>query len=251
MIKVLIVEDEEHNIEHLQDIIENSSFDISVVNILGSVQDVISWLSTKPQLDLILMDIRLSDGNSFEIFDTINVDTPIIFTTAFDEYAINAFKVNSIDYLLKPIRKQELEQSLSKFTKFSSPHNNQDLLQKVSQLFNENKTNYKTRFLFNNGDRYVILETTDICYISTEFRRTKAFTQDKLSHVLPYTMEEIELSLSPDDFFRASRQYLITLKSIKSVKNNLYSRITVVLNDDTQIDLSRERSRALKIWLDQ
>ncbi|OPB94530.1 LytR/AlgR family response regulator transcription factor [Elizabethkingia ursingii] len=249
MIKVLIVEDEEHNIEHLQDIIENSSFDISVVNILGSVQDVVSWLSTKPQLDLILMDIRLSDGNSFEIFDTINVDTPIIFTTAFDEYAITAFKVNSIDYLLKPIRKQELEQSLNKFTKLSSPHNNQDLLQRVSQLFN--KKNYKTRFLINNSDRYVVLDTADIGYICTEFRRTKAFTLDKASHILPYTMEEIELSLNPDDFFRASRQYLITLKSIKLVKNNLYSRITVVLNDDIQIDLSRERSRALKIWLDQ
>jgi len=249
MIKVLIVEDEEHNIEHLQDIIENSSFDISVVNILGSVQDVVSWLSTKPQLDLILMDIRLSDGNSFEIFDTINVDTPIIFTTAFDEYAITAFKVNSIDYLLKPIRKQELEQSLNKFTKLSSSQNNQDLLQRVSQLFY--KKNYKTRFLINNSDRYVVLDTADIGYICTEFRRTKAFTQDKTSHILPYTMEEIELSLNPDDFFRASRQYLITLKSIKSVKNNLYSRITVVLSDDTQIDLSRERSRALKIWLDQ
>lgn len=251
MIKVLIVEDEQYNTQHLTTLLQDIKEDIQVVQVIEGVEDCIEWLEQHDDIDLIFMDIRLGDGVCFEIFDAIEVNVPIVFTTAYDQYALQVFQVNSIDYLLKPIKKSALEQSIAKYKKLHQLQVlDKEILSNLTEVIHGKKQSYRTRFLLSNNDRYKVVQTSDIAYIYTEFRLSKAVMFDKSVHVLPFTMEELESELDPNRFFRISRQYLISYESITAIQNNLNSKVSVVLQGDVEVDLSRERTRAIKQWLD-
>ncbi|WP_121966766.1 LytTR family DNA-binding domain-containing protein [Myroides sp. N17-2] len=251
MIRALIVEDEQYNAQHLIGLLSEIDPTIEIVAIIEGVEDCIERLETDHNIDLIFMDIRLSDGVCFEIFDAIEVDIPIVFTTAYDQYALQVFQVNSIDYLLKPIKKVALEQSIDKYKKLHKLQAfDKSILNNLSEVMLGKKENYRMRFLLSNNDRYKVIQTQDVAYIYTEFRLSKAVMFDKSEHVLPFTMEELETELDPKRFFRASRQYLVSYESIKTIQNNLNSKVSIILNNNVEVDLSRERTRAIKQWLD-
>lgn len=251
MIRALIVEDEQYNAQHLIGLLNEIDPTIEIVTVIEGVEDCIEHLERDHNIDLIFMDIRLNDGVCFEIFDAIEVDIPIVFTTAYDQYALQVFQVNSIDYLLKPIKRVALEQSLEKYKKLHKLQAfDKSILQNLSEVMLGKKENYRMRFLLSNNDRYKVIQTQDIAYIYTEFRLSKAVMFDKSEHVLPFTMEELEADLDPKRFFRASRQYLVSYESIKTIQNNLNSKVSIILNNNVEVDLSRERTRAIKQWLD-
>lgn len=251
MIRVLIVEDEQYNVQHLKGLLNEIEEPIEIVNVVDGVEDCIEWLEQGIEIDLIFMDIRLSDGVCFEIFDAIEVNTPIVFTTAYDQYALQVFQVNSLDYLLKPIKKSALEQSLEKYKKLNKLQvYDREVLSSLTEVIQGKKENYRMRFLLSNNDKYKVIQTQDIAYIYTEFRLTKAVMFDKAVHILPFTMEELEVELDPKRFFRASRQYVVSYESIKTIQNNLNSKVSIILLDEVEVDLSRERTRAIKQWLD-
>lgn len=251
MIRALIVEDEQYNAQHLIGLLSEIDPTIEIVAVIEGVEDCIERLETDHNIDLIFMDIRLSDGVCFEIFDAIEVDIPIVFTTAYDQYALQVFQVNSIDYLLKPIKKVALEQSIDKYKKLHKLQAfDKSILNNLSEVMLGKKENYRMRFLLSNNDRYKVIQTQDVAYIYTEFRLSKAVMFDKSEHVLPFTMEELETELDPKRFFRASRQYLVSYESIKTIQNNLNSKVSIILNNNVEVDLSRERTRAIKQWLD-
>lgn len=251
MIRVLIVEDEQYNVQHLKGLLNEIEEPIEIVNVVDGVEDCIEWLEQGIEIDLIFMDIRLSDGVCFEIFDAIEVNTPIVFTTAYDQYALQVFKVNSLDYLLKPIKKGALEQSIEKYKKLNKLQvYDKEVLSSLTEVIQGKKENYRMRFLLSNNDKYKVIQTQDIAYIYTEFRLTKAVMFDNTVNILPFTMEELEVELDPKRFFRASRQYVVSYESIKTIQNNLNSKVSVILLDDVEVDLSRERTRAIKQWLD-
>ena len=251
MIRALIVEDEQYNAQHLIGLLSEIEPTIEIVAVIEGVEDCIERLETDHNIDLIFMDIRLSDGVCFEIFDAIEVDIPIVFTTAYDQYALQVFQVNSIDYLLKPIKKVALEQSIEKYKKLHKLQAfDKSILNNLSEVMLGKKENYRMRFLLSNNDRYKVIQTQDVAYIYTEFRLSKAVMFDKSEHVLPFTMEELETELDPKRFFRASRQYLVSYESIKTIQNNLNSKVSIILNNNVEVDLSRERTRAIKQWLD-
>lgn len=251
MIRALIVEDEQYNAQHLIGLLSEIDPTIEIVAVIEGVEDCIERLETDHNIDLIFMDIRLSDGVCFEIFDAIEVDIPIVFTTAYDQYALQVFQVNSIDYLLKPIKKVALEQSIEKYKKLHKLQAfDKSILNNLSEVMLGKKENYRMRFLLSNNDRYKVIQTQDVAYIYTEFRLSKAVMFDKSEHVLPFTMEELETELDPKRFFRASRQYLVSYESIKTIQNNLNSKVSIILNNNVEVDLSRERTRAIKQWLD-
>lgn len=251
MIRALIVEDEQYNAQHLIGLLSEIDPTIEIVAVIEGIEDCIERLETDHNIDLIFMDIRLSDGVCFEIFDAIEVDIPIVFTTAYDQYALQVFQVNSIDYLLKPIKKVALEQSIDKYKKLHKLQAfDKSILNNLSEVMLGKKENYRMRFLLSNNDRYKVIQTQDVAYIYTEFRLSKAVMFDKSEHVLPFTMEELETELDPKRFFRASRQYLVSYESIKTIQNNLNSKVSIILNNNVEVDLSRERTRAIKQWLD-
>ncbi|MCC9043739.1 LytTR family DNA-binding domain-containing protein [Myroides sp. M-43] len=251
MIRALIVEDEQYNAQHLIGLLSEIDPTIEIVAVIEGVEDCIERLETDHNIDLIFMDIRLCDGVCFEIFDAIEVEIPIVFTTAYDQYALQVFQVNSIDYLLKPIKKVALAQSIDKYKKLHKLQAfDKSILNNLSEVMLGKKENYRMRFLLSNNDRYKVIQTQDVAYIYTEFRLSKAVMFDKSEHVLPFTMEELETELDPKRFFRASRQYLVSYESIKTIQNNLNSKVSIILNNNVEVDLSRERTRAIKQWLD-
>ncbi|KUF43286.1 two-component system response regulator [Myroides marinus] len=251
MIRVLIVEDEQYNVQHLIGLLNEIDATVEIVAVIDGVEDCIEWLEQGIEVDLIFMDIRLSDGVCFEIFDAVEVNIPIVFTTAYDQYALQVFKVNSLDYLLKPIKKSALQQSLEKFKKLNTLQvYDKQILNNLTDVIQGRKENYRMRFLLSNNDKYKVIQTQDIAYIYTEFRLSKAVMFDKSVNILPFTMEELESELDPNRFFRASRQFLVSYESIKTIQNNLNSKVSIILLDDVEVDLSRERTRAIKQWLD-
>ena len=253
VMKVLIIEDESINASRLKRLLEELEPQLEIVAVLETVKDSILWLQSNGMPDLVTMDIRLADGISFSIFETVKIACPIIFTTAYDEYAVRAFKVNSIDYLMKPIEKEELRQAIEKFK--ALPKNNMpdnDLSEILKDLMH--KRTFRLRFLVAYRDGYKSVDVFDIDFIYSEFKTTHLFLKSTMTAIpIVQTMEELEQELDPEIFFRANRQYFIRAESIKSISNYFNAKLKIQLKNDPEkeVIISREKAPVFKQWMDR
>ncbi len=256
MMKVLIIEDEALAARRLQQLLEGHDPTIQVIAVLDSIEDAVQWLKGFPHPDLIFMDIMLADGQSFEIFEKVEVRVPIIFTTAYDEYAIRAFKVNSIDYLLKPVEPLLLAQALNKYRFISqSPGNLREIME---SLLNQTKgadarPAFKNRFLIRIGDKYIPVETREIAWFCFEDKLAFLYTIKQKRYMLDHTLDELENLIDPYLFFRLNRQYIASFSAIKSVHNYFGGKLKVYLTTELEngIVVSKEKAHFLKQWLDR
>ncbi|MDA3891666.1 MAG: LytTR family DNA-binding domain-containing protein [Salinivirgaceae bacterium] len=249
--KVLIFEDEPLTGERLVKLLEKYSAEIEVLNIIESVKQGVNWFKSNPKPDLVFMDIQLTDGTSFEIFKEINIDAPIIFTTAYDQYAIQAFKVNSVDYLLKPIDYADLEAAIHKFEKLSPKPETDNSIYKV--LLNHMLKPHKQRFLVKIGEQLKHINTADIAYFINDEGVVFAFMQNGKRYMLDYTIEQLDKEVDPLAFFRINRKFIVSLPAINQIHRYFNSRLKLKLKPeiDTDIIVSRERVNDFKAWLDK
>ncbi|MCL1677516.1 LytTR family DNA-binding domain-containing protein [Elizabethkingia miricola] len=249
---ILIIEDERPNAERLKRLIQGIKPQANILSVLESVSESVEWLDTHEGPDLIMMDIKLSDGLSFEIFDkTQLVDVPIIFTTAYDEYAIKAFKQYSIDYLLKPVDKDELAMAFEKYDQLDIMVN-KATNPSIEKLLDEFRPkNYRTRFLLSYRDGFKTVMVGDVLYFYSEQKITKARLADGTDEIIPHTMDELEQQLDPKLFFRANRQFIICINAVEHVYNYFNNKLKVAMrkNTDVEIIVSRDKAPLLKNWM--
>jgi DNA-binding LytR/AlgR family response regulator len=252
--KILIIEDEELAVKKLHKMLISIDKDIEVIANLDSIESSVEWLQNNDDPDLIMMDIELLDGQSFEIFNRVQVKSPVIFTTSYDEYALKAFKVNSVDYLLKPIQKEDLTAALEKYKKmFASaapPVINMDLLVKELQLKLQPKE-YRKRFLVKNVQKLVSVETEEIAYFYSDGRLNFFKTSDNKKYVVDYTMDELEDMLDPARYFRISRSFYVSIASVDQINDYFGNRLILSLKPavDKEALVSREKVTEFKKWL--
>jgi DNA-binding LytR/AlgR family response regulator len=251
--RVLIVEDEPMAATRLQQLVLELEPSAQVLTRLDSVKQTVNWLRSNETPDLILLDIQLADGIGFQVFDEVAVQCPIIFTTAYNEYALRAFKVNSIDYILKPIDKDELKQALEKFKRLTKPASQPNLMESIANAMEMLTKKYKTRFVVKVGEHLRSIETSEILFFYSQDKTTFAQTNDGRKHILDYTMEQVEEMMDPAKFFRINRKYMVTTNSIQDMINYTNSRLRLVLktSDDKEIIVARERVQEFKSWLDR
>lgn len=252
---IVIIEDEEQAAKKLIRMIRELLPDTFIHGPLESVKDSVNWLNANPEPDLIFMDIHLADGLSFDIFTKVEVSVPILFTTAYDQYALRAFKVNSVDYLLKPISTDELNLALKKFDNHFSGRQktkNENTEQYVA-LKSDYENKYKQRFVTRVGDRIVAIQTDDIAYGYSENKATYLKSFEGKSYLVDYSLEELEELLDPNIFFRINRQYIARFKAINKILAYSNSRLKIELlnSDDDNIVLSREKTALFKAWIDK
>ena len=249
--KVVIIEDESLAAEKLHSLLMQVDSSIEVLDVLESVEESINWFSQNNMPDLIFMDIQLDDGISFEIFDAVKIEAPIIFTTAFDEYAIRAFKVNSVDYLLKPIEQESLEMAISKFKKIFSE--NIKIEAKISQVFQQFSKNYKTRFFIKIGTRFQSIQVSKICCFFVEERNTFLRTQKGKTYDLDNSLEQLHKLIDPNQFFRINRNYTVNINYIDEIISYSTNRLKLKLTGETNDDLivSRDKVSEFKHWMDR
>ncbi|MBC2839371.1 LytTR family DNA-binding domain-containing protein [Robiginitalea sp. SC105] len=248
----IIIEDEKPAARRLARMLEGHGLDASVM--LHSVEEAINWFEQHGDPDLIFLDIQLSDGLSFEIFDAVDVRCPIIFTTAFDEYALQAFKLNSIDYLLKPIDEDELAAALKQFRERAAGKAplQVDFEDIRKLLVNPLEREYKKRFTARVGQHLKILNADEIeCFLS-ENKGTYAATSEGRTYLLDTTLEQLEEELSPSKFFRVSRKFFVNIDHINDIIAYTNSRLKIKMNrySEQEIIVSRERVRDFKLWLE-
>jgi two-component system, LytTR family, response regulator len=254
--KTLIIEDEPLVAKDLQKLLQQIDNQIVILAILSSVESAKKWFQENEEPDLLFMDIQLSDGVSFDLFNLVKIDCPVIFTTAYNEYAIRAFKVNSLDYLLKPIDKQELSRALAKYRKiYENRIETPNLPNQIAQLLQDLKMEekkYKERFIVHYKNALVPINIDKIaCFLKDEI--IYVLTTDNQKLVSQYeTLEEIEEMLNPKAFFRATRQHIVCLESIESYKTNFNGKLTLKLKNlpKEAIDISREKAPIFKKWLE-
>ncbi|MBO0936244.1 response regulator transcription factor [Fibrella sp. HMF5335] len=264
---VFIVEDEELAVRKLTKLLQEVDPTIEIVGTAASVRASVNWLEQnrttgQPAPDLILMDIELADGQSFDIFEQTPVESPVIFTTSYDEYALKAFKVNSIDYLLKPIKRRELEASLEKHHRLRSQQTTtqvpvQDagrvaidvLVQQLRQQIQP--TDYRKRFLVRHLQQWVPVEVADVAYFYSEDGVSLFRTNNNQKFSLDYTLDELEAMLDPTQFFRANRQFIIDINSVQQIHPyfNNKLKLTIKPAPTDEVIVSRERATDFKKWM--
>jgi len=247
--KAVIVEDEALASRHLQQILVEVD-GITVIASLESISETIEWFRNNPLPDLAFMDIQLADGLSFEIFSHVKIGCPVIFTTAYDQYALKAFKVNSIDYLLKPIEAADVRNALQKLKDLS---NQTEMERAISRLVNtfRNASRYKTHFLVpSKGDKLIPVQAADIACFYIDAGTVKAITYDDRTFYFDHTLEELAEMLDPDDFFRANRQFILARRSIKDIDLWFNNRLSVnlVVRVPEKILVSKARISVFKEW---
>jgi len=249
---VLIIEDEKPSARYLQRMLEKQ--DVNVNQMLHSVSEAVEWFQNNEHPDLIFLDIQLSDGLSFEIFDAVKVKSAIIFTTAFDEYALQAFKLNSIDYLLKPIDEEELQSAVNKYKSFKPNTENVQLnFEDIKKLLvNPVEREYKKRFTTKIGQHIKMISVDEIECFYSENKGTYAHTVEGRDYLLETTLEQLEQELSPEIFFRISRKFYININSINDIIAYTNSRLQLKLNSfkEQEVIVARERVKDFKLWLE-
>ena len=248
--RVIIIEDEKPSARRLQRML--NSLNVKAETLLHSVEESITWFNENEHPDLIFLDIQLSDGLSFEIFETVDIKSAVIFTTAYDEYALQAFKLNSIDYLLKPIDEADLEKAISKYNERAP------MPQSVTLDFNDIKNllvnpierSYKKRFSVKVGQHLKLINIEDIECFYSENKGTYAFS-DGRNYLLDTTLEQLESELEPQLFFRISRKFYVNINAIKDMIHYTNSRLQIKLNtfNEQDVIVARERVKDFKDWL--
>ena len=251
---IVIIEDEPQAAARLEKLMSELVLDCHIVAKIDSVKKSVSWLQDHPAPDLILMDIQLADGVSFEIFEKCEVHTPIIFTTAYDEYALRAFKVNSVDYILKPVDKNELRTALEKLR--NAPRGNAnagEMLNNISRAVQMLMKKYKSRFVIKVGEHLKTIEVARVRYFFSRDKATFCVTDENRNFVLDHTLEQLEDMVDPEKFFRINRKYLVHADAIQDIIHYTNSRLRLVLkgSDDKDIIVARERVQEFRDWLDK
>ena len=254
--KVLIVEDEQLAAKRLEKLLLDSNYKIEVLAKLDTVERTISWLDEEESVDLIFMDIQLADGLCFDIFDFVQVKCPVIFTTSYDQYAIRAFKVNSIDYLLKPLDPGELYNAINKFNylakSFTETKSPESLaLQEAIKMLK--KKSYKERFIVKVGEHIKSILVEDINHFVSKEKATFAHTHNDRKYLLDITLDQLMEMLDPQKFFRINRQYIISIDGFDDIISYSNNRLKIHLKFDKTMDaiVSRERVQDFKKWLDR
>ena len=248
--KTIIIEDENLTARRLESLLHKYDPAIQVLTILPSVQDAVAWFAENEQPDLVFMDIHLEDDLAFKIFDRIHLTTPVIFTTAYDEYMIQAFKVNSIDYLLKPISYDELVHALEKFkslkNQFAQPN-----METLLKFIGQKEPEYKSRFMITVGTRIRSIETNEIAYFYSEDKLTFMVTKEGQNLPIDFSLYKLTSLLNPRDFFRISRQFLVSFPSIQAVQAHIKGKLKLDLHPKCKFEVfvSGDRMTDFKEWL--
>jgi DNA-binding LytR/AlgR family response regulator len=251
MLNILIVEDEHLAASRLQRLLKKIDPEIHVLDTLDTVKEAVAWLSEN-EADLIFLDIHLADGNSFSIFEEVEVETPIIFSTAYDQYAIRAFKLNSVDYLLKPIDKEELAQALTKFKAQQGQTTGIDV-QALARAMQGQQSNYQKRFIVTSGEKIRSVKIEEVAYFFVQQKYVFLITHDNRRHIIDYTLTNLEDILDPEQFFRINRQFIIGFDAIKNMVSYSKSRIKIDLNPPEEMDaiVSIDKAKRFKEWLNR
>lgn len=247
--QVLIIEDESRAANQLQSALKTGGFEYQLLEIIDTVEDAVKWFQTHPVPDLVFMDIQLADGLSFEIFQEVNVEAPIVFTTAFDQYAIKAFKVNSIDYLLKPIQQDELNTALNKFFKINKPTVVAPAI--LKQLLSSMQVmNQREGILVKDGSGFVQIKTVDLIYVYSQESITFGVTINK-RYIIDETIDELFSSLDPNQFYRINRGQIISKDSIQKIDAYFNHRVKLSMLHprDQDFIVSRQKTSDFKEWM--
>lgn len=247
--KAVIIEDEILAAQALQKLIGEVSPETEIIAMLESIEDSVDWLETHPMPDVLFMDIHLADGSSFAIFEQVDITCPIVFTTAYDEYALKAFEVNSIDYLLKPINKDDLQRALNKYKALTTPVDNKKNLDALmTQLGGKKK--YKSCFLIPERDKLIPLATNNIACIFIDLKTVKAISMDKRTYYMSQTLDDLMTQLDPEIFFRANRQFIVSRQAIKDISIWFGNKLSlnIVVDVPEKIIISKARVSEFKNW---
>ena len=249
---ILIVENEMPAADKIVAVLKKIDKNITILGVIETVEEAINRLREKPQPDLVLMDIQLDDGLCFEIFETINVDTPVIFTTAYDEYTLKAFKVNSVDYLLKPIEEDSLRSALEKYKKLYADKD--PFKRDFKQLLHEFRNLYKSRFLIKIGDKYRSVPAGEISHFHISERNLFLSDFNGKDYGIDYSLEQLQSILDPRKFFRINRECIVNIDAIALMYSYSSSRLQLTLKDKEKSDLfvvSRDKVADFKKWIDR
>lgn len=253
--KILLIEDEELAAARLIQLVRQIEPDSEIYGPIDTISATIAHLNTHPVYDLILLDIQLADGKSFTIFEECDVTTPVIFTTAYDEYALKAFELNSIDYLLKPVNREKLESSLEKFRKlkgfYAGENPNNQLYEMIRNLKMPQLSGYKNRFLISKGDTMVPVKVSEIACFYAEDKEVFLLTHENKRFIIPHSIEELSAKLDPKLFFRVNRQFIISVDAIRKVHTYFNFKLKVEISADAALEVivSRSKSTAFKAWM--
>ena len=254
--KVLIIEDEFPAAERLQNLIHAIDNQIEIVGIQESVKSSKEWFATHPLPDLIFADIQLSDGLSFEIFDSFPLHSPIIFTTSYDEYTLKAFKVKSIDYLLKPLKQKELLAAFEKYREMQKSFVKEDYALRIESLMDQvlnNNKKYKTCFLVRQKDQLIPVQQKQISYFFYSNRMVCLTQTDGKQFLVDYSLEELQNLLDPNIFFHVNRQYIINISSVAKIHTHFNGMLKLELTPKTEeeVTISRDKAKPFKQWMEE
>ena len=247
--KILIIEDEPAAVRRLQKLLGEINPANEIAGTLSSIETSVDWLQKNSPPDVILMDIHLADGSSFDIFDKVTISSPVIFATAYDEYALKAFKVNAIDYLLKPIKKEELEQALNKLSKdVRKPDETEDLLRRLADSGFIKKAK---RILVKMGQTIKLIDLDTVAYFYSRDKISFAVLPGNKRYPLEQSLDQVEQMIDPSHYFRINRQFIVKMEAIEEMIAYSKSRVKLKLNPPTEEDaiVSKERSPEFKKWL--
>jgi DNA-binding LytR/AlgR family response regulator len=250
--KVLVIENEKPAADKIISQLKKIDKSITILGVAESVEEAINRLQLKPEPDLILMDIQLDDGLCFEIFEIIDVDTPVIFTTAYDEFTLKAFKVNSVDYLLKPVDDEMLEAAINKFKKLYSE--NDPFKKDFRLLLNEFRNQYKSRFLIKIGERYRSVPAADINHIHIRERSVFLCDHQGKDYGIDYSLDQLQTLLDPRKFFRINRECIVNIEAISLMHSFSSSRLQLMLkgyDKSEEFVVSRDKVTEFKRWIDK
>jgi DNA-binding LytR/AlgR family response regulator len=252
--KVLIIEDEVLAAQRLKQMLQAEIPGIIVDGPLDTVKASIRHLSEHNEYELIFLDIQLADGKSFSIFENISLNNPVIFTTAYDEYAIKAFELNSLDYLLKPIQSSKLSQALAKFRKLKETFGREDQMSLLNEILLKVKNEqsiYQSRFLVNKGDSLIPVPVEDVAYFYAEDKVVILMCKDATKYIINYSLEDLEQKTDPTRFFRINRQFLVSVSSIKKVHYYFNYKLKLELLPACEHDaiVSRQKTSDFKAWM--
>lgn len=246
--KILIIEDEQAAVRRLEKLLRDIDPQVEIITALSSIESAVEWLQHYPAPDIMLMDIHLADGSSFAIFDQVDIAAPVIFTTAYDEYALKAFKVNAIDYLLKPIKQAELEQALAKVKVNKKEQEEDDLIHKLAEAGFIKKSK---RILVKMGQAIKLIDLDQVAYFYSRDKISFAVMPGNKRYPLDQSLDQIEHMVDPGHFFRINRQFIVKMEAIDEMIAYSKSRVKLKLNPPTEEDaiVSKERSPDFKKWL--
>lgn len=250
---ILIVEDEPLAAKRLHSLLNDSGVKLNQVDFTDSIESTVAYFSSGNSPDLVFMDIELADGRSFSIFERVAVSCPVVFTTAYDEHALQAFSVNSIDYLLKPINPKELSRAVEKFKRFNSSQNDTTDWSKLKGIMQQisAQPNYRSRILINKGDSLIPVSVNEIAWIYAEDKLNFIRTTFNESFVVNFSLDELQRELDPAHFFRANRSWIVHREAVEKASFSFNGKLKLKLNpqSDSEVLVSRERASAFKTWL--